>query len=137
MAINFCATISIVVVNKSLYMRVEGVRFETLIAGLNFLATAIGVRVCHAVGMYENKPLGQLQVRFTLTIEVKSLPGGGEIICLPCVHPFQERGPCMYCLSACPTYSSCDAVGILSRSFLVRNYDRCMYGVISVYLLEP
>lgn len=44
-------------------MRAEELQFTVLLVGLNFLATAVGVRVCHVVGMYKIKPLGQIQVR--------------------------------------------------------------------------
>ncbi|CAN0038052.1 unnamed protein product, partial [Laminaria digitata] len=57
MALNFCSAVGIVVVNKSLFRAAEGLRFATLLTGLHFLATALGVRACRLAGLYEHKPL--------------------------------------------------------------------------------
>ena len=63
MGLNFCSAVGIVVVNKSLFRRAEGLGFATFLTGLHFLATALGVRACHSAGLYELKPLKQTQAR--------------------------------------------------------------------------
>lgn len=63
MALNFCAAVGVVVVNKSLFRRAEGLRVATLLTALHFLATALGVRMCQAIGMYKVRNLTQTQVR--------------------------------------------------------------------------
>lgn len=61
MALNFFSAVGIVVANKALFRRADGLSFATSLTGLHFIATALGVRVCHAVGIYEVKPLRQTQ----------------------------------------------------------------------------
>lgn len=63
MALNFCSAVGIVVVNKALFRRSEGLGFATSLTALHFAFTALGVRVCHLLGMYKTKPLKQRQVR--------------------------------------------------------------------------
>lgn len=61
MALNFFTAVGIVVANKALFRRAGGLSFATSLTGLHFIATALGVRACHAVGVYEVKPLTQTQ----------------------------------------------------------------------------
>lgn len=66
MALNFLSAVGVVIVNKELFSRGGGVRFATFLTGLHFLATAVGIRACHAVGMYEIKHLKQTQARASI-----------------------------------------------------------------------
>lgn len=61
MALNFFTAVGIVVANKALFRQAGGLNFATSLTGLHFITTALGVRVCHAVGVYEVKPLTQTQ----------------------------------------------------------------------------
>lgn len=61
MALNFFSAVGIVVANKALFRRADGLSFATSLTGLHFIATALGVRACHAVGVYEIKSLTQAQ----------------------------------------------------------------------------
>ncbi|CAM9423648.1 unnamed protein product, partial [Scytosiphon promiscuus] len=61
MALNFCSAVGIVVVNKALFRRSEGVGLATSLTALHFAFTALGVRVCRVAGMYRVKPLKQTQ----------------------------------------------------------------------------
>jgi len=63
MALNFFSAVGIVVANKALFRRGGELGFATSLTGLHFIATAIGVRICHALGIYEAKHLTQLQAR--------------------------------------------------------------------------
>ncbi|CAM9932298.1 unnamed protein product [Choristocarpus tenellus] len=60
MTFNFVSAVGIVVLNKAIFRR--GYNFATFVTGLHFAGTTIGVRACHAAGMYQVKPLRQTQV---------------------------------------------------------------------------
>ncbi|CAM9642598.1 unnamed protein product, partial [Pylaiella littoralis] len=70
MALNFCSAVGVVVANKALFRRAEGLAFATSLTGLHFMATALGVRACHAFGVYKAEPLTQTQARLVLPITV-------------------------------------------------------------------
>eukprot|EP00752_Nemacystus_decipiens_P017783 g15944.t1 len=57
MALNFFSAVGIVVANKALFRRADGLSFATTLTGFHFIATALGVRVCHAAGVYEVLPI--------------------------------------------------------------------------------
>lgn len=63
MSLNFLSAVGIVMVNKVLFRWGNGLRFATLLTAFHFIATAAGMRICRALGMYEQKPLRQRQVK--------------------------------------------------------------------------
>lgn len=63
MALNFTSAVGIVVVNKALFRWGQGLRFATVLTAAHFLTTAVGIRVCHVLRVYDVKPLRQLQAR--------------------------------------------------------------------------
>ena len=57
MLFNFIASVGIVFVNK-IVIKTFGYNYATFLTALHFVATWVGVLICHQLGMYEVKNLG-------------------------------------------------------------------------------